>query len=74
MSNVVIKSRDDCKFCYDAKGFLTGMEVSYTEEYQPYGTVPEIFVNGISIGGYEDLISLSQTQSEWDATFNVETN
>ena len=50
------------------------MEVSYTEEYQPYGTVPEIFVNGISIGGYEDLVSLSQTQSEWDATFNVETN
>ena len=29
------------------------------------GLAVEIFVNGISIGGYEDLVSLSQTQSEW---------
>ena len=69
MSNVVIKSRDDCKFCYDAKGFLTGMEVSYTEEYQPEGAVPQIYIDGRLVGGYSDLIDMSRTP-EWDTYFN----
>ena len=68
MSNVIIKTRDNCSFCKDAKGFLTGMEISFTEEYQPTGRVPQIIVNGNNIGGYEDLVKLSTT-SQWSEYF-----
>jgi len=53
---VLIKSRDDCKFCTEAKMFLQGMGVEYTEEHQPEGKVPQIFVDDEFIGGYTELI------------------
>jgi len=65
MVQVLIKSRDNCSFCEDAKGFLTGMEIPYKEEYQPTGRVPQIFINGNNIGGYEDLVKLLTT-SNWE--------
>ena len=68
MSNVIIKTRSDCSFCKDAKGFLTGMEISFKEEYQPTGRVPQIFINGNNIGGYDDLVKLSMS-SKWTEYF-----
>jgi glutaredoxin len=53
---VVIKSRDDCKFCTEAKMFLQGMDIEYTEEEQPDGRVPQIYINDEFIGGYTELI------------------
>tara|TARA_Y100000992_G_C20985326_1_gene359334 strand:- start:245 stop:388 length:144 start_codon:yes stop_codon:yes gene_type:complete len=46
------------------------MEITFEEEYQPIGQVPQILVDGKTIGGYEDLLALSQSQTQWDETFN----
>jgi len=70
MNKVLIKSRDDCKFCNDAKGFLQGMEIEFEEEYAPSGQVPQIYVGDNHIGGYTELIELSQSQEAWEKTFN----
>jgi glutaredoxin len=53
---VLIKSRDDCKFCTEAKMFLQGMDIEYTEEEQPEGRVPQIYIDDEFIGGYTELI------------------
>lgn len=68
MRNVIIKTRDNCSFCEDAKGFLSGMEISFKEEYQPTGRVPQIFVDGNHIGGYDELVKLSRT-AKWNEYF-----
>ena len=60
---VIIKTRSDCKYCKDAKDFLTGMEIQYTEEFQPEGKVPQIFVDGKHIGGYDELVNYSVTNN-----------
>ena len=65
---VLIKSRDNCQFCEDAKGFLNGMEIPFKEEYQPVGKVPQIFINGSHIGGYDDLVKLSMS-NKWTEYF-----
>lgn len=70
MTDVVIKSRSDCQFCDDAKSFLVGMEIEFTEETQDTGTVPQIIVDGANIGGYQDLVALSSS-SEWNNYFKV---
>jgi glutaredoxin len=67
---VLIKSRDDCSFCSQAKQFLNGMEIEFEEEYQPTGQVPQIYAGDKHIGGYTELIQLSQSITEWDDTFN----
>lgn len=68
MNKVKILSRDDCNYCNDAKGFLAGMEVEYTEVHQSEGRVPQIYIGDYHIGGYEDLIKFSMTP-EWDTYF-----
>jgi glutaredoxin len=67
---VLIKSRDDCSFCSQAKQFLDGMEIEFDEEYQPTGQVPQIYAGDTHIGGYTELVQLSQSITEWDETFN----
>lgn len=67
---VKIFSRDDCSFCSQAKQFLDGMEIEFEEEYQPTGQVPQIYAGDKHIGGYTELVALSQTITEWDETFN----
>jgi glutaredoxin len=69
---VRILSRDDCTYCQQAKEFLTGFEIEYVEEHQPTGRVPQIYAGDKHIGGYDDLISLSQSLAEWDETFGAE--
>lgn len=57
-----IYSRDDCKFCKDAKDFLTGMDYEFEEEEQPTGTVPQIYLGEEYIGGYTELVKWVTTQ------------
>lgn len=70
-AQVKIYSRDDCIFCKQAKDFLTGFEIDYIEEYQPTGQVPQIYAGETHIGGYTELVELSQSMSKWEETFNV---
>lgn len=67
---VRILSRDDCTYCKQAKEFLTGFEIDYVEEYQPTGRVPQIYAGDKHIGGYTELLELSQSMTEWEKTFN----
>jgi len=67
---VRILSRDDCTFCQQAKEFLTGFEIEYVEEHQPTGRVPQIYAGEKHIGGYMELLELSQSMTEWEKTFN----
>jgi glutaredoxin len=53
---VIIKSREDCRFCTEAKMFLQGMDIEYNEEHQPEGRVPQIYIDDEFIGGYQELI------------------
>ena len=69
MSKVMILSRDDCRYCADAKGFLTGMDIPFEEQHKPEGAVPQIYIDGRLVGGYSDLIDMSRTP-EWDTYFN----
>lgn len=66
---VKIFSRDDCSFCSQAKQFLNGMEIEFEEEYQPTGQVPQIYAGDTHIGGYTELVQLSQSLTDWDSTF-----
>lgn len=68
---VKIFSRDDCSFCSQAKQFLNGMEIEFEEEYQPTGQVPQIYAGDTHIGGYTELVQLSQSLTDWDSTFGL---
>tara|TARA_R110002074_G_scaffold123683_2_gene259537 strand:- start:13010 stop:13222 length:213 start_codon:yes stop_codon:yes gene_type:complete len=69
MSKVLIKSRDDCRYCSDAKMFLEGMEVEYEEQHQAEGTVPQISIGDYQIGGYNDLVEFATT-NDFDQLIN----
>jgi glutaredoxin len=46
------------------------MEIEFQEEYQETGSVPQIYAGEKHIGGYTELLELSQSLTEWDETFN----
>jgi glutaredoxin len=64
-----------CRFCFRAKTFLRSKEVQFEEIDVPYDpprraemerlsarrTVPQIFIDGQSIGGYDDIRLLDAT-------------
>jgi len=62
---VLIKSRDDCKFCNNAKLFLKALDIKYIEEHKAIGIVPQIYFGDKYIGGYQDMVELYATK-EWD--------
>jgi len=45
------------------------MEIEFEEEYQPTGQVPQIYAGDKHIGGYTELVQLSQSLTDWDSTF-----
>lgn len=63
-----IITKPDCPFCVQAKDFMYGLGVTYSEEVlgkdvswnekerEKFRTVPQIWVKGKHIGGYEDLV------------------
>ena len=75
MANVIIYSADYCPFCTRAKQLLDRKGVKYSEirvdddvekrdemiAKSNRRTVPQIFINDQSIGGYDDLYALEQS-------------
>ena len=72
MTEVIIYSTEFCSYCYNAKELLSKKNTAFTEirvDLQPElrqemviksgrRTVPQIFINGQSIGGCDDLYAL----------------
>ncbi len=75
MSDVIIYSSAQCPYCVMAKQLLERKGVSYQEirvdldpekrqemmQKSRQRTVPQIFINGKSIGGYSDLAQLQRS-------------
>lgn len=71
-SHIEIYTSRTCGYCYAAKSLLNEHGLAYTEidvtfdnekrqemmERSKQRTVPQIFINGKSIGGYRDLAKL----------------
>lgn len=80
MAEVVVYSSAQCPYCTMAKQLLDRKEVAYTEirvDKDPsklqemmaksrQRTVPQIFINNKSVGGYTDLAALDRAK-ELDA-------
>ena len=73
MSEIVIYTKDWCGYCHAAKSLLKQLNLPYTEidvtrDHVQYGemlklsagrtSVPQIFIDGVGIGGYTDLSRL----------------
>lgn len=72
MTKVVVYSKDNCPFCTLAKKLLTDRKIAFEEirvdldpskleemvRLSQKRTVPQIFINDKSIGGYDDLTAL----------------
>jgi glutaredoxin len=72
MKQAIIWSQPDCRYCEMAKKYLVSQGYSYVEKVighdRAYSkkdllavvpnakTVPQIFINGEYIGGYEELV------------------
>lgn len=75
MAKIVIYSTNTCPYCEYAKALLKSKNLSYEEirvDLDPdkrlemetksqRRTVPQIFINDKSIGGYDDLAALAKT-------------
>ena len=75
MSEVMIYTTGSCPYCVQAKRLLSEKGVSYTEidltsdpalrqtmiEASGRRTVPQIFIDGCSIGGFDELYDLEQS-------------
>ena len=75
MAKIIVYSKANCPYCDWAKQFLDSKKLAYDEirididvkkreemeQLSGRRTVPQIFINGQSIGGYDDLIKLSKT-------------
>ena len=74
MSKVIIYTRDWCGFCGAAKSLLSEKGVKFEEidlgenpeklkemiEKSNRRTVPQIFIDGKSVGGFDDINALNQ--------------
>jgi len=86
MANIEIYSKEWCPYCAKAKALLKAKGLSYqeidvtTDEAQQQEmvarsgrrTVPQIFLDGASVGGYDDLANLNAT-GELDRRLGKET-
>lgn len=75
MPRVIIYTTNYCPYCFGAKAFLRSKEVEFEEidvtdnpprraemeRLSARGTVPQIFIDGQSIGGYDDIRRLDAT-------------
>ena len=81
MVNVVVYSKDYCPYCVKAKNLLTKKGIAFEEiditndskkqeemlaKAEGRRTVPQIFINDKSIGGYDDLHALD-TEGKLDS-------
>lgn len=75
MAKVIVYSKEQCPYCDMAKKLLASRNVSFDEvrvdldntklqemmEKSKRRTVPQIFINDQSIGGYDDLAALAKS-------------
>ncbi|PPR47432.1 MAG: Glutaredoxin-3 [Alphaproteobacteria bacterium MarineAlpha5_Bin9] len=76
MNKVIIYTKDICGYCDRAKNFFKSKNINYTEyninkEPKKFNemikisngmkTLPQIFINKMHIGGYDDLKSIINT-------------
>lgn len=72
MTKVTVYTKANCPYCKMAKDLLTSRKIDFEEiridldenkfqemlKRSPQRTVPQIFINDQSIGGYDDLATL----------------
>jgi glutaredoxin 3 len=75
MTKIILYTKENCSYCTRAKQLLTAKKLHYQEiriDLNPdkriemerlsgRRTVPQIFINDQSVGGYDDLFALSQS-------------
>jgi len=75
MTRIVIYTKENCSYCERAKAFFKSKNIQFEEvrvdldeekrremeQLTQRRTVPQIFINQKHIGGYDDLIRLSQS-------------
>jgi len=75
MANVIMYTKEQCPYCVLAKNLLASKQVAFEEirvdldatkleemlRLSNRRTVPQIFINGESIGGYDDLAALAKS-------------
>jgi glutaredoxin 3 len=75
MTKVIIYTKDNCPYCRMAKDLLSARNVKFDEvridldenkredmiRLSNRRTVPQIFINDQSIGGYDDLAALAKS-------------
>lgn len=75
MAKVIVYSKEQCPYCVMAKKLLASKNVEFTEirvdldaqkleemmRLSNQRTVPQIFINDQSIGGYDDLAALAKS-------------
>ncbi len=85
MAKIEIYSKEWCPYCTKAKALLRSKGLEYEEidvtsdaegelemiERSQRRTVPQIFIDGQSVGGYDDLAKLNAT-AELDRLLNIE--
>ena len=73
-ANVIVYTTDYCPYCTQAKSLLTRKKAPFTEvnvEERPdlrswlvsasgQRTVPQVFINGRSVGGFSDMSALDR--------------
>ncbi len=73
-ANVIIYTTDYCPYCHQAKNLLKRKKAAFTEvnvEHRPdlrsflvqasrQRTVPQVFINGQSVGGFSDIAALDR--------------
>lgn len=74
MSNITVYTTGFCAYCVAAKNFLKSRGLDWTEvridtdpaqraqmlEKTRRSSVPQIFINGTHVGGYEELVALDR--------------
>lgn len=83
MNNIEIYAWSWCPYCIAAKKLLSKKKLDYTEydatnatvasrmqQRSGRSSVPQIFLNGMHLGGYDDLKALDQT-GELDQLLNA---
>jgi glutaredoxin 3 len=75
MAKVILYTKDNCPYCRMAKDLLSNRKIAFDEvridlddskrdemiRLSNRRTVPQIFINDQSIGGYDDLAALAKS-------------
>ncbi len=74
MKEVIVYSKNMCGYCTQAKNWLKNKGIEYTEinieeksearEYiisEGHRTMPQIYIDGKSMGGYHELVKLDES-------------